>query len=138
MERAGKLLGKVHLPADTLDPVVNVRAVWRRAVGKKIDEHARPKDIVRTTLIVEVADIVWQRQLHALKHFLIRNLNDALGGPFVTEIDFRPLTPRMKPQRAERHLSEPVSPPVPAKRSNEVQDPVMALLYRQSKNRNTA
>jgi len=31
------------------------------------------------SLIVEVEDVVWQRQLNTLRHFLLRNLADALG-----------------------------------------------------------
>jgi hypothetical protein len=138
MERAGRLLGKVKLPKDAADVSVRVRAAWKGAAGKKVDEHTRVAQLVRTTLVVEVEDMVWQRQLNALKHFLVRNLNEALGGAVVTDIDFRPMPARMKPQRASQHASQPADQMGSAKRKNGIQDPVLALLYQQSKNRNTA
>jgi hypothetical protein len=138
MERAGKLLGKVKLPKDTADPVIRVRAAWKNAAGKKIDEHTRVVDLVRQTLQVEVEDMVWQRQLNALKHFIVRNLNEALGGAVVMDIAFRPMPPRMKPQRAQQHASQVAATADLAKRKNGIQDPVLDLLYQQSKNRNTA
>jgi hypothetical protein len=52
-----------------------------------------------------------------------------LGDNLVTEIDFRPMPPRRKPQRAES--ARRVDP-------NGIQDPVMAMLYRQSKKQGTA
>ena len=72
---------------------------------------------------------MWQKQLNTLRHFLLRNLKEALGEGVVTEIDFRPMPARRKPQRAET-----------ARRvdANGIEDPVMAMLYRQSKKRGTA
>jgi hypothetical protein len=79
--------------------------------------------------VVEVEDFVWQKQLNTLRHFLLRNLREILGKDVVTEIDFRPMPKRIRPQRAEsaRRLD-----------SNGIQDPVMAMLYRQSKKLGTA
>ena len=71
------------------------------AVGKKIAQRTRPTNLVRGTLVVEVEDFVWQRQLNTLRHFLLRNLHKELGEPLVTEIDFRPMPRRLAPQRAE-------------------------------------
>ena len=50
---------------------------------------------MRGTLVVEVEDIVWQRQLNTLRHFLLRNLHKELGEALVTEIDFRPMPRRV-------------------------------------------
>jgi hypothetical protein len=85
--------------------------------------------LVRGTLVVEVEDFVWQKQLNTLRHFLLRNLEGILGRDVVMEIDFRPMPKRIKPQRAEsvRRLD-----------SNGIKDPVMAMLYRQSKKMGTA
>ena len=51
--------------------------------------------------MVEVEDIVWQRQLNTLRHLLLRNLHKEMGEALVTEIDFRPMPRRLAPQRAE-------------------------------------
>jgi predicted nucleic acid-binding Zn ribbon protein len=125
MQRAGALFGKLKLSPD-IDPETRARAAWTLAAGKKIAAHTLASALVRGTLVVEVEDMVWQRQLNTLRHFLLRNLKDALGEALVTEIDFRPMPKRIKPQRA-----------VSARRqdSNGIEDPVMAMLYRQSKKR---
>ena len=126
MQRAGKLIGNLKLSRDSGDAEARAIAAWRVAAGKKIAEHTRATSIVRTSLIVEVEDVVWQRQLKTLRHFLIRNLAEVLGEPLITEIDFRPMPRRMQPQRAA------------AARPGQIADPVLDLLYRQSRNRNSA
>jgi predicted nucleic acid-binding Zn ribbon protein len=132
LDRAGSLIGKLKLSKEMADPETRARAAWTLAAGKKIAEHTLASALVRGTLVVEVTDIVWQKQLNTLRHFLLRNLKDALGEDLVTEIDFRPmrhLVPeRRKPQRAETVRQMPAG-------SEGIQDPVMAMLYRQSKRR---
>ena len=123
MQRAGTLFGKLKLPPDMTDPEARARAAWSVAAGKKIAAHTLAAALVRGTLVVEVEDLVWQKQLNTLRHFLLRNLKEALGDDLVTGIDFRPMPPRRKPQRAES-----------ARRDVDgIGDPVMAMLYRQSK-----
>lgn len=119
MERAGRLFRNVKLPPELADPEARVRAAWANAAGKKVAAHTRASALVRDTLIVEVEDSLWQRQLFTLKHFLIGNLEKELGEKLVKEIDFRPMPPRRQPQRATH-----------ARGSSEgIQDPVLDLLY---------
>jgi predicted nucleic acid-binding Zn ribbon protein len=120
MERAGRLIGKLKLDVD--DPELRARAAWRVAAGKKIAEHTRAVALVRGSLVVEVEDQIWQRQLKTLSGFLVRNLEKALGEALVTDIDFRPMPKRREPQRAER-----------ARSSEDVLDPVLNLIYRQAR-----
>jgi predicted nucleic acid-binding Zn ribbon protein len=129
MQRAGSLIGKLKLSPEMADPETRARAAWALAAGKKIARHTLAAALVRGTLVVEVEDFVWQKQLNTLRHFLLRNLREILGKDVVTEIDFRPMPKRIRPQRAEsaRRLD-----------SNGIQDPVMAMLYRQSKKLGTA
>jgi hypothetical protein len=129
MQRAGSLFGKLKLSPEMIDPEVRARAAWALAVGKKIAGHTLAARFVRGTLVVEVEDIVWQRQLHALRHFMLRNLSEVLGEPMVTDIDFRPMPPRRGPERASAAREADPSG---------IGDPVMAMLYRQSKKRETA
>jgi len=129
MERAGSLIGKLKLSPRVADPETRARAAWTLAAGKKIANHSLASALVRGTLVVEVEDIVWQKQLNTLRHFLLRNLKEALGDDLVTAIDFRPMPKRMKPQRAASARGVD---------SNGIQDPVMAMLYRQSKKQGTA
>jgi predicted nucleic acid-binding Zn ribbon protein len=120
MERAGRLIGKLKLDVD--DPELRARAAWKVAAGKKIAEHTRAVALVRGSLVVEVEDQIWQRQLKTLSGFLLRNLQKALGEALVTDIDFRPMPRRREPQRAER-----------ARGREDVTDPVLDLIYRQSR-----
>jgi predicted nucleic acid-binding Zn ribbon protein len=127
MERAGRLIGKMKLSPGVVDPETRARAAWAVAAGKKIAEHTRAVTLVRGSLVVEVEDQVWQRQLNTLRHFLLRNLREALGDQTVTEIDFRPMPRRMAPQKAAA-----------ARPADGIEDPVMGMLYRESKKRETA
>jgi predicted nucleic acid-binding Zn ribbon protein len=127
MERAGRLIGKLKLSPGVVDPEARARAAWPVAAGKKIAEHTRAGNLVRGSLIVEVEDVVWQRQLNTLRHFLLRNLREALGEETVIDIDFRPMPRRMAPQRAAS-----------ARPADGIEDPVMGMLYRESKKREMA
>jgi predicted nucleic acid-binding Zn ribbon protein len=127
MKRAGSFVATLKLSADTDNPEARARAAWEPAAGKKIARHTLAAALVRNTLVVEVEDLVWQQQLYPLRHFLLRNLAEVLGEPLITDIDFRPMPPRRKPQRA--------STARPQDDSAAIGDPVMAMLYRQSKKR---
>jgi predicted nucleic acid-binding Zn ribbon protein len=134
MQRAGRLIGKLKLPNNLKDPEARARAAWKVAAGKKIVEHTRPTMLVRDTLIVEVEDYVWQRQLNTLRHFLLRNLTEVLGEALVKEIDFRP-APKRRPAQREEVLDVPR---VDGTRVDGIHDPVLGLLYQQSKKKGLA
>src|ERR1700679_3057089 len=100
MQRAGRLVGKMNLPPLVADAESRARAAWPVAAGKKIAKHTKATALVRGTLVVEVGDVIWQRQLATLRHFLLRNLARELGEGMVSEIDFRPTPARRPPQVA--------------------------------------
>src|ERR1700719_1761079 len=129
MERAGRLIGKMKVSPGVTDPETRAQAAWPVAAGNKIAAKTRPTNLVRGTLVVEVEDFIWQRQLNTLRHFLLRNLHKELGEPLVTEIDFRPMPRRLAPQRAETAR--------PVQIVEGIGDPVLGLLYQQSKKRET-
>jgi hypothetical protein len=122
MERAGRLVGKMKLPPQVADAETRARAAWPVAAGKKVARHTRATALVRGTLVVEVGDVIWQRQLATLRHFLLGNLRRELGEELVIEIDFRPTPARRPPQPAESARPS----------ADGIQDPVLALLYRRS------
>src|SRR5207245_8992453 len=70
MERASRLLGKLKFPGDSVSTDELVCAAWSAAVGKKIARHARAERLVRTKLIVGVADAVWKRQLFTMSRII--------------------------------------------------------------------
>ncbi len=127
MQRAASLLGKIKLSDGVNDPEVRACAAWNAAAGKKIARHTRATLLVRKTLVVEVEDMVWQRQLNTLRHFLLANLRKILGEPLIEEIDFRPMPRRLGPK--------PAAPARPTlwDEASEIQDPVLQLLYKQSR-----
>jgi hypothetical protein len=128
MERAGRLIGKLKVSSGLNDPEVRARAAWNAAAGKKIAVHTRATTLVRDTLIVEVEDMVWQRQLSTLRHFLLKNLHGILGEPLVREIDFRTMPPaRRAPKAAASARSFTTDEGLG------IEDPIMALLYRQDR-----
>jgi len=113
----------LKLSAGVADVETRARAAWAPAAGKKIAEHTRATALVRDALIVEVGDYIWQRQLASLEKQLIANLAEVLGEKVIARIDFRPMPRRRAPQRAEAARPD----------REHVNDPVLDLVYRQSK-----
>ena len=66
MERAGKLISKLKLPTGSITPQDLALAGWTGAVGKRIANHTRALSLVTDRLVVEVEDLIWQRQLAVL------------------------------------------------------------------------
>jgi predicted nucleic acid-binding Zn ribbon protein len=104
---------------------------WKQAVGKRLAERTRAAALVRQTLVVEVEDAVWQRQLHSLRHQILANLGRVLGPDFVTAIEFRIGIPRRAPQR------EMVST-AGGDEAARITDPVLRRLYLESKRQSQA
>lgn len=137
MERAGRLIGKLRIPKDTVDADLLARRAWAPAVGRKIASHTRAVRLVRNTLIVECEDFIWQRQLHALRTHILKNLTATLGEAVVADLDFRPMPPRRQPQIAHGLFAgaEPVGKAYDE--ADSIQDPVFRKLYLDSR-RNAA
>lgn len=66
-----------------------VMAVWRRVAGEQLRGQAVPFRLYQKTLIVHVADTMWQKQLEAVSGQLLFRLNSLLGQAMVTYIEFR-------------------------------------------------
>ncbi len=72
-------------------------------MGKRIGAHTKAVKLERTTLIVEVEDAIWQRQLATLKRQILRKVYELIGHSIVNDLEFRVMTPRRMPVRAESH-----------------------------------
>ena len=129
MERASRLIRKLSIPGDPISGEELACAAWPQAVGKKIAAHTRAVRMVRSRLIVEVEDVVWQRQLFALIGQILRNLEKHLGGGVVEEVEFRVVPGRRPPQIARR---SDVSLPA-ADEADQIADPVLRVIYRQAR-----
>ena len=123
MERASKLIPGLRLPSETITAEEVACAAWPHAVGKKIAVHTRAVRMVRTRLVVEVEDAVWQRQLFTLTRQILRNLEKNLGAGMVEDLEFRVVPRRREPQRA---LAAAVSQDEAAG----IADPVLRSIYK--------
>jgi hypothetical protein len=127
MERASKLIRGLGLPGDTITAEQLACAAWPNAVGKRIAVHTRAARMVRTRLIVEVEDIVWQRQLFALSGQILRNIEKHIGRGVVDDLEFRIVPRRREPQRETRN-------PTPLlDEADGIADPVLRGIYRASR-----
>jgi hypothetical protein len=130
MERASRLIRSLCLPGETVNLEELVRNAWPVAVGRKIAVHTRATRMVRTRLLVEVEDAVWQRQLFALTPFVLKNLDKALGQGVVEDIEFRVMPLRREPQHAPRSAPGALFAPDEADR---IADPVLRVIYKASR-----
>jgi predicted nucleic acid-binding Zn ribbon protein len=131
MERAGKLISKLELPSGAISPQDLATAAWPEAVGKRIAAHTCVLSLVSGRLIVEVEDIVWQRQLSTLRSQIIRRLEEVLGPQLVRDVEFRIPVRRRMPQRVE-------APRPVADEAENIEDPVLRTLYKQQRRRRSA
>ena len=68
---------------------VAAKIAWTRAAGPGLRRHATPFRLYRKTLVVSVADAIWQKQLHAMSSELIFRINKLLRRDMVESIEFR-------------------------------------------------
>ena len=64
-------------------------AAWKHAVGDALSVHAVPVKLEDQTLIVAVADNIWQKQLEQIRPQLLFRLNAVLGHSLVKLIELR-------------------------------------------------
>jgi hypothetical protein len=96
--------------------------------------------VVRETLVVEVEDAIWQRQLFGLSHQILERLNRCMGGSSISRVEFRIGIPRREPQREDyvNRTAARSSGPGGADEADAILDPVLKKVYRQSQKRSTA
>src|SRR6266849_1682 len=131
MERASKVLGKLNLPEGTVTPEAVVCAAWAGAVGRKIAVHSRAVRLVRSHLIVEVEDAIWQRQLFVLRQQIQRKIVESVGAGIVEDIEFRVAPPRLGPIRAQHSTAR-------TDEADGIADPVLRNIYRTARKRERA
>jgi predicted nucleic acid-binding Zn ribbon protein len=128
MEPASKLIRGLRLSGNVLSAGELACAAWPQAVGKKIAAHTRASRMVRTRLIVEVEDFIWQRQLFALAPYILGNLEKSVGGGLVEELEFRIVPRRLEPQRAAQAV-----PALVPDEADGIADPVLRGIYKASR-----
>ena len=81
---------------------------------------------MRTKLIVEVEDHIWQRQLFALSRQILTNLAKSVGPGLVEDLEFKVVPRRREPARAQ---TAPSRRPL-LDEADGIADPVMRDIYR--------
>jgi len=105
MDRAARLIRNSKLSRQVLTDDDLACAIWPAAVGKAIAAHTSRIKLVRTTLVVEVEDALWQQQLYRLSSQILERLRKLDGSDNILDIEFRIAIPRRQPQRSEKHES---------------------------------
>ncbi|MCC7174742.1 MAG: DUF721 domain-containing protein [Bryobacterales bacterium] len=131
MERAGRLLSKLKIPAGAMRPDDLARAAWAPAVGSKVAAHTQAVWFSGARLVVEVEDAIWQRQLAVLRGQILKRLEEVLGHPLVAEIEFR-----LRPRRRMPQLAE--TPRFSQDEADQIPDPVLRSIYKQQRRRRSA
>lgn len=135
MERAARLIQKNKNSRQILTDDELTRAVWPEAVGKSIAAHTSNLRLVRTTLVVEVEDAIWQRQLHALTFQIVERLRKITGSEAIKDVEFRIAIPRRQPQRAELPHSGAAPGEDSDQEAERIKDPVLKKIYQLSRKR---
>jgi len=140
MEPACKFIRGLGLPGERLSAEEVACAVWARAAGTKVAAHTRAAKLVRTRLVVEVEDATWQRQLHSLRGWILRNLQRFLGEGVVEELEFRVMPRRREPQRAQEAAPALISQDATGIYDDAagIADPVLRRIYRANRKKATA
>ena len=130
MEAASKFIrGKKFSGIQVADEQL-ARGAWPRSVGKTIAAHTRVARMVRTRLVVEVEDHIWQLQLNAIRFQILRSLEKSLGHGVVQDLEFR-----IVPRRMEAGRATVSSQTVAADEAEQIADPVLRSIYKASRKR---
>jgi len=140
MERAARLFQNKSVNREIVSDEDVFRAAWPLAVGKAIARHTSRLRLVRGTLVVEVEDAIWQRQLHTLSSQILGRLRKVTGNAVVTDLEFRIGIPRRAVQRVES--TELFGANHPSQRNADdaetILDPVLKKVYRLSRKKASA
>jgi predicted nucleic acid-binding Zn ribbon protein len=138
MERAARLIKTNKLSKKVFSEEDLARAVWPAAVGKAIAAHTSRITLVRNTLVVEVEDTIWQKQLFGLRGQILDRLRSVTASEVVEDIEFRVAVKRRQPQRAESRESPATQTAAPYDEADSIQDAVLKKVYRLSRKKATA
>lgn len=138
MERAARVIKNSKYSRQILTDDDIARAIWPAAVGKAIAAHTLRVKMVRATLVVEVEDAVWQKQLFTLSRQILDRLRIVSGSSSIEQIEFRVGAPRREPQRATARQSAAAATLPFEDDAESIQDPVLKKVYQLSRKRATA
>jgi len=124
MERAGRSFARWTAAQAHLSTEEMVVAAWPAAVGRRLAVRTRAVAMVRSRLVIEVEDSLWQRNLYLMRHQILAKLGDLLGGNAPGDLEFRIGIPRRPPQREDSAVRD---------EADAISDPVLSRIYRISR-----
>ncbi|MBV8570902.1 MAG: DUF721 domain-containing protein [Acidobacteriaceae bacterium] len=138
MERAARIVKKNKYSSKLFSDDDVARAIWPAAVGNAIAAHTSRVKLVRATLVVEVEDLIWQKQLFPLTGQILGRLHRVMGSDVIQDIEFRMGVPRRQPMRAQARQSAPVQAPAVVDEADAIRDPVLKKVYQLSRKKASA
>ena len=130
MERAAKVLSKMKLTKAGISGDQLAVAAWSQAVGKTIARRTRAVGLFDGTLVIDVEDALWERNLSTLQPQILGKLTNTLGPGKVRHLRFRVGAPKREPQREEQTRAYD--------EADSIADPILRRIYIQSRKRSTA
>jgi len=124
MERAAKTLARLKT-SGVVSSEDLARSAWPVAVGDRLAARTRAQRMVRSTLIVEVEDAIWQKHLHQLRYQILQAIRKVVGDDVVEDLEFRIGVPRRPPQVAATASTLDTA--------EAIGDPVLQTLYQRAK-----
>ncbi len=131
MMRAATVLSKMKLAKAGVSSERLAVPSWAQTVGKTIARHTRAVGIFEGTLVVDVEDAVWEKNLRLLQPQIMEKLTATLGPGKVRNIRFKVAIPKRSPQREDNLV-------VSADEADSIKDPILRRIYIQSRKRATA
>jgi hypothetical protein len=103
------------LRANGANAELAVKLAWSKAAGAGLRRQTIPVRLVAKTLIVAVADPIWQKQLQHMSAELIFRINNLLQGNLIDAIEFRVDAGALKSNRptSTESMKEPKNRPAP-------------------------
>jgi len=142
MERAARVFRKAKQSRSLLTDDQTLKVVWPAAVGRAIANHTSHVRLVRKTLVVDVEDVMWQRQLRTLEPQIIERVKTLIPDLAVADMEFRIGIPRRQAQRATSSSGAATGAPLFTAASGDeadsIQDPGLKKVFEISRRKATA
>jgi hypothetical protein len=136
MDQASRIIAQWTGISDVIGPERIACGAWKKAVGRKIALHTRALKLVRDTLVVEVEDEIWRKNLWSLRYQILRNLEKAIGPEIVANVEFRVMPQRIGPQR-EGQVADRAAGGL-FDEADGIADPGLRRIYKNARRRETA
>ena len=135
MDQASRIIAQWTGISDVISHERIACGSWKKAVGKKIALRTRALKLVRNTLVVEVEDEMWRKNLWSLRYQILRNLEKAIGPEIVSTLELRVMPPRFGPQR---EVEDRLSLEIPLDEAESIADPGLRRIYKAARRRESA